>query len=83
MRADVGWRWRVENYPQMIGFSTYKFLPVEAFDERCQTPPLNSGECAHFVSDFPGATMNFSDTITQKLHRFLFFHNLAATILCT
>jgi hypothetical protein len=48
MRADVGWRWRVENYPQMIGFSTYKFLPVEAFDERCQTPPLNSGECDIF-----------------------------------
>src|SRR5262245_54793403 len=45
MLANVGWKWRVEQFQHATGFSMSKSSPREAFAERGHVSPHNAMEC--------------------------------------
>src|SRR5262245_4127049 len=48
MPGRVGWTWKEARAPHVPGSSTCRASHLEAFDERCHTPPRHGVECGSF-----------------------------------
>jgi hypothetical protein len=49
MPVHAGWQWKADESPPPTASSMSTSSPLEAFDARGRTPPLNAVECAFFT----------------------------------